>query len=87
MLATLAERVPHGDDWLSEVKWDGFWALCYVAGGRAEMLSRNDNDLTKRFPTVAAALPDAVTADVVLDGEVVALDTSGKATFSAAFER
>ena len=83
MLATLADRVPHGDDWVYEVKWDGFRALCYVDDGRAEMLSRNDNDLTKRFPTVAAALPDAVTADVVLDGEVVALDTSGKATFSA----
>ena len=83
MMATLAERVPHGEDWRYEVKWDGFRALCYVSRGRAELLSRNDNDLTKRFPAVAAALPDAVVGDAVLDGELVALDKTGKATFSA----
>jgi bifunctional non-homologous end joining protein LigD len=83
MMATLAERVPHGEDWRYEVKWDGFRALCYVSRGRAELLSRNDNDLTKRFPAVAAALPDAVVGDAVLDGELVALDKTGRATFSA----
>ena len=49
MLATLAAEVPHGEDWLYEVKWDGYRALAYVRGGECTLVSRNDNDLTPRF--------------------------------------
>ena len=84
MLATLAKELPKGAGWLFEVKWDGFRAISYVSGGDAELVSRNDNDLTGRFPTVRRALERAVrTPDCVLDGEVCALDEEGRATFSA----
>ena len=84
MLATLAKELPGGDDWLYEVKWDGYRATAYVRGGEAQFLSRNDNDLTRRFPTVKRALERAVkTPDCVLDGEICALDEQGRATFSA----
>jgi bifunctional non-homologous end joining protein LigD len=84
MLATLANELPRGDGWLHEVKWDGYRALAYVAGGNVELRSRKDNDLTERFPTVARALARAVkTPNCVLDGEVCALDEDGRATFSA----
>jgi bifunctional non-homologous end joining protein LigD len=84
MLATLAAGVPRGDDWLFEVKWDGFRALAYVRGGVATLRSRNDNDLTERFPGIARAIEKAVrTPDCVLDGEVGALDENGRMTFSA----
>jgi bifunctional non-homologous end joining protein LigD len=84
MLATLAKELPKGGDWLFEVKWDGYRALAYVRGGEAEFVSRNDNDLTGRFPAVRRALERAVkTPDCVLDGEVCALDEQGRATFSA----
>ena len=43
-------RVPHGDGWLYEVKFDGYRALAYVRGGECTLVSRNDNDLTERFP-------------------------------------
>jgi bifunctional non-homologous end joining protein LigD len=86
MLATLAgaEELPTGKDWVFEVKWDGYRALAYVRGGEATLVSRNGNDLTGRFPTVAKELAKAVkTPDCVLDGEVCALDEQGRPSFSA----
>jgi bifunctional non-homologous end joining protein LigD len=84
MLATLAEAVPTGDDWLYEIKWDGYRALGYVRAGEARLLSRNDNDLTARFPAVAKALAKAARSpNCVVDGEVCALDADGRPSFSA----
>jgi bifunctional non-homologous end joining protein LigD len=84
MLATLEHAVPQGPGWLFEVKWDGYRALAYVRGGNVELRSRNDNDLTQRFAGVAKEVAKAVrTPDAVLDGEVVALDDRGRASFSA----
>ncbi len=84
MLATLADDVPRGDEWLHEVKWDGYRAIVTVAGGEVELTSRNGNSLTARFESVARAVVQAVkTPDCVLDGEVCALDEQGRASFSA----
>jgi len=84
MLATLAERLPEGADWVYEVKWDGYRALGYVRGGDATLRSRNGNDLTARFPTVAKALAKAARSpECVVDGEVCALDEQGRPSFSA----
>src|SRR6185437_12966495 len=69
MLATLATELPRGADWLYEVKWDGYRALGYVRGGEARLVSRNDNDLTQRFPDVAKALAKAARSpECVVDG-------------------
>ena len=84
MLATLADELPKGDDWLYEVKWDGYRALGYVRAGEARLVSRNGNDLTARFPDVAKALAKAARSpDCVVDGEVCALDDQGRPSFSA----
>ncbi len=84
MLATLADRVPSGEGWLFEVKWDGYRAICTVSGGRASLTSRQGNDLTGRFSGVAKELARAVKSpDCVVDGEVCALDDRGRASFSA----
>jgi bifunctional non-homologous end joining protein LigD len=83
MLATLAEDVPSGAAWSHEVKWDGYRAIARVAGGDATLTSRRGLDMTERFEVVARALERAVrTPDVVLDGEVCALDDEGRASFS-----
>lgn len=84
MLATLVDELPSGDQWVFEVKWDGYRALAYVRDGEAELRSRRGNDLTGRFPSVARAIERAVkTTDCVLDGEICALDEQGRASFSA----
>jgi bifunctional non-homologous end joining protein LigD len=84
MLATLTEAVPHGDNWLYEVKWDGYRALGYVHGGEARLVSRNFNDLTGRFPQIAKELAKAVRSpECVVDGEVCAFDEAGRPSFSA----
>src|SRR6185437_8244313 len=84
MLAALADDLPGGDDWVYEVKWDGYRALGYVRGGEATLRSRNGNDLTARFPTVAKALAKAARSpECVVDGEVCALDEHGRPSFSA----
>ena len=84
MLATLAADVPRGAGWIFEVKWDGYRAIATESGGDTTLTSRNGNDLTARFLNVAKEIPKAVkTPDCVLDGEVCALDESGRSSFSA----
>lgn len=76
-------RLPVGDAWAYEVKWDGMRVLA-SAGERFRLTSRTEADVTVSFPELAAlaGLPDAV-----LDGEVVALDGDGIPSFGALAER
>jgi bifunctional non-homologous end joining protein LigD len=84
MLATLADEVPRGAGWEFEVKWDGYRAIATVAGSETVLTSRNGNDLTARFEHVAKEIAKTVrTPDCVLDGEVCALDDTGRSSFSA----
>src|SRR5262245_33407313 len=52
MLATPAEKLPAGEGWLFEVKFDGYRAVAHIRGGECRLVSRNGNDLTGRFATV-----------------------------------
>ena len=82
MLATATDKLPAGDGWAFEPKWDGFRALAYVNGGDVTFRSRNDNDLTGRFASAARALARAVRSpSAVLDGEICALDENGRSGF------
>jgi bifunctional non-homologous end joining protein LigD len=84
MLATLADAVPRGDNWLFEIKWDGYRIIATVAGGEPDLRTRKDQDYTKRFENVAKELVKALkTPDCVVDGEVCALDDQGRPSFSA----
>ncbi len=84
MFATLVDAVPKGDDWLFEIKWDGYRIIATVAGGDPELRSRKDQDYTKRFEYVSKELVKALkTPDCVVDGEVCALDEEGRPSFSA----
>ncbi|MEG0419233.1 ATP-dependent DNA ligase [Gordonibacter sp.] len=55
-LAKLVDRVPPGDEWLYEVKYDGNRAFAYLEENSARLASRNGLDYTDRFPTLAASL-------------------------------
>src|SRR5262245_15437285 len=52
-LATLVAEAPRGDEWLHEMKFDGYRILARLEGGRARLLSRNGKDWTDHFPAVA----------------------------------
>ena len=83
MLASLDTRVPHGEGWTFEVKFDGYRALAYLRGGECRLVSRNGNDLTGRFPEIARALVKAVKSpNAVVDGEVTRVDPAGRTSFS-----
>jgi bifunctional non-homologous end joining protein LigD len=80
-LATLVDEAPRGDDWLHEVKLDGYRLVCIAEGGRARLLTRKGNDWTPRFPRLAAEL--ARLGDVVVDGELVVVSDDGTTSFQA----
>jgi bifunctional non-homologous end joining protein LigD len=85
MLATPGDRVPTGDDWLHEVKWDGVRALVEVGADGVALWSRNDNRITDAWPELTAA--PAGLADAVLDGEIIALNERGVPDFRVLAER
>ena len=83
MLASSTDALPRGEGWSYEPKWDGYRAIVRVSGGDVTLTSRNGNDLTERFRDVARAASAAIrSSDAVLDGEICALDDSGRSRFS-----
>jgi bifunctional non-homologous end joining protein LigD len=82
MLATLAAALPRGDDWTYEVKFDGYRAIAIKAGKQVTLFSRNLKDVTRMYPSVVAAVA-TVKHDVMLDGEIIALDEEGRPSFQA----
>ena len=87
MLAEAVDEPFDGTEWLFEIKWDGYRAIAFIEGGRLRLVSRNQNELTERFPELKD-LPKFVHANsAILDGEVVALDEQGRASFSLMQQR
>jgi bifunctional non-homologous end joining protein LigD len=87
MLATPVNEPFDGMEWLFEIKWDGYRAISFIDDGRLRLVSRNQNELTARFPELKD-LPKFVKArSAILDGEVVALDDEGRASFSLMQQR
>ncbi|HET6817452.1 MAG TPA: non-homologous end-joining DNA ligase [Mycobacteriales bacterium] len=84
MLAVLRDDVPADDDkWAYEFKWDGVRATVYIEGGRPRVLSRNDRDVTSSYPELRALAASLSARQVVLDGEIVAMDEQGRPSFGA----
>jgi bifunctional non-homologous end joining protein LigD len=80
MLATLTDEVFDDEDWLYEIKWDGYRAVSSWNGKQAELYSRNGNDFSKRYAPITEALRD-LSQKCVLDGEIVMVDAQGKSHF------
>lgn len=81
MACLAVARLPEGEAWEYELKFDGYRALGIKTGGIAQLISCDGKNLSKRFATISRALqqlPDETT----IDGEVVALDEAGRPSFS-----
>lgn len=81
MLLFRTERLPEGSQWTYELKLDGYRALAIKTAGKLQLRSRNNNDFNAHYPAIVhalAAMPD----ETVVDGEVVALDRSGRPSFN-----
>jgi len=87
MLATVAEHPFSDPNWLFEIKWDGVRAFAWIKDGAVTLRSRNNVDITSRYPELAA-LPKVFAArEAVFDGEIVALDARGHSDFQRLQER
>jgi bifunctional non-homologous end joining protein LigD len=83
-LAKLVDKVPEGEDWIYELKYDGFRIVAYLKNNQVQLISRNGNDYTEKFQSIADALIEwGNDKSMVLDGEVVVLDKNGKTDFQA----
>jgi bifunctional non-homologous end joining protein LigD len=87
MLAESVEKAFDGPEWLFEIKWDGYRAIAFIEGGKVRLVSRNQNDLTPRYPELKEMAKFVQAKTAILDGEVVALDADGKASFSLMQQR
>ena len=87
MLATLVDRAFNDDEWLFEIKWDGYRALAFIDRDRLRLVSRNQNDLTTQFPELGDLAQHLKARQAVVDGEVAALDENGRPSFSLMQQR
>lgn len=76
-LATLVNSVPPGNEWLHEIKFDGYRILCRVENGEARFLTREAQDWTQRFSGLVKIAEELSPHQLFLDGEIVALDANG----------
>ncbi|MFP4551385.1 MAG: DNA ligase D [Spirochaetales bacterium] len=79
--AVLGERVPEGDEWLYEIKYDGYRLIAYLEEGDVRLATRRGNDWTARFPEIVSELERLEVETAVVDGEVVALTSQGTTSF------
>jgi bifunctional non-homologous end joining protein LigD len=82
-LCTLVSAPPEGNEWLHEVKFDGYRILCRLASGRVTLWSRNEKDWTASFPDIASEAARLPARAALLDGEVVVVSESGSTSFNA----
>src|SRR6266403_3871061 len=81
MLATLVDDPFSDPEWIFETKWDGFRSICFISGGKARFVSRNQIEMTPQYPELHDVAKQIVARQAILDGEIVALDEHGMPRF------
>jgi len=82
-LATLVKAPPAGDDWLHEIKFDGYRMGCAITRAGVRLTSRNGQDYTAAFPELVTDVQALDVTSALIDGEMVVLLESGRASFQA----
>jgi bifunctional non-homologous end joining protein LigD len=80
-LPTKTTTLPSGSQWLHEIKHDGFRIIARKSNGQIRLYSRPGNDFTRRFPLIVDALARLRSRSCIIDGEAVACDDNGVASF------
>jgi bifunctional non-homologous end joining protein LigD len=80
-LATLAAAPPAGEDWLHEIKFDGYRILARIEHGQVRLLTRNGLDWTAKFPALSGAFAELPVESALVDGELVAFEPDGTTSF------
>ncbi|HEX3998114.1 MAG TPA: DNA ligase D [Pirellulales bacterium] len=80
-LPTLVEAAPDGDEWLHEIKFDGYRMICTANGADIRFVTRNDLDWSEKLPELVEAVAKLDLQHTILDGEVVAFDDDGVTEF------
>lgn len=80
-LARLSERAPVGNDWIHEIKYDGYRFVAMRENRRVRVVSRNGGDWSRKLPALRAALLDLPCRDCIIDGELVVHDDAGHSSF------
>ena len=81
MKAKLVEKPPAAGDWIYELKFDGIRLIAVKKDEKVSLLSRNQNDLSGRFPEIVESIQNLLPRECVIDGEVVAVDDEGRSSF------
>jgi len=85
MLATLADEIPGDENWIYEIKWDGYRAIAYLNKGTVDIRSRNNKSFNEKFYPVHDALSkwsEREKINAVIDGEIVVVNEEGMPDFS-----
>ena len=81
-LATLVDNAPDGEEWLHEIKYDGYRLLARIEKGKARLITRNGLDWTAKFPALARTMAALPVETALVDGELVALAVDGTTSFA-----
>src|SRR3954471_16579274 len=81
MKCRLMEKLPTSQEWVYEIKFDGYRGLAIKNKKEVRLISRNGKDLGGKYPGVIAALGKLKCEQLVIDGELVALDEQGRSSF------
>jgi bifunctional non-homologous end joining protein LigD len=80
-LASVTDKPPTADGWISELKWDGYRLIVRIQDGQVRLLTRNGHNWTDRMPSLASRFLDLNVENAMIDGELVALKPDGRDSF------
>ncbi|MBB4231116.1 non-homologous end-joining DNA ligase [Rhizobium mongolense] len=80
-LALLKPKPPRGEQWVYEIKWDGYRLAVHIEPQRVRIITRGGHDWTHRFPAIERAARQLDLATAILDGEAIVVDERGRSDF------
>jgi len=80
-LATLVDQAPNGENWVHEIKFDGYRLMAMIEGGKSRLMTRNGKDWSRRFPKLADELAKLPVDRALIDGEIASFEQDGSTSF------